>query len=85
MKKKKFLSKKEEEIKDSMKIVIEFDGIEEQEEYRTALDGWKYKAVLYDIKQMIRSKDKYTDEESISLDELRQYLVDKLSEYEVSI
>jgi hypothetical protein len=68
-----------------MKVTLEFDGIEEQEEYRTALDGWKYRAVLYDIKEMIRSKDKYTDEESISLDELRQYLVDKLSEYSIEI
>jgi hypothetical protein len=68
-----------------MKVIIEFDGSEEQEEYRTALDGWKYRAILHDIKEMIRSKDKYLDEESISLDELRQYLVDKLSEYEVSI
>jgi hypothetical protein len=34
---------------------------------------------------MIRSKEKYTEEETISLDELRQYLFDKLSEYEVSI
>ena len=34
---------------------------------------------------MIRSKDKYTDEESISLDELRLYIADKANEYEVSI
>jgi hypothetical protein len=68
-----------------MKVILEFDGVEEQEQYRTALDGWKYQAILNDIRQMIRSKEKYTDEESISLDELRQYLVDKLSEYSVEI
>jgi hypothetical protein len=68
-----------------MKVTLEFDGIEEQEEYRTALDGWKYRAVLCDIKEMIRSKDKYTDEESISLDELRLFISDKANEYEVSI
>jgi hypothetical protein len=68
-----------------MKVILEFDGIEEQEEYRTALDGWKYRAVLIDLKEMIRSKDKYTDEESISLDELRLYIADKANEYEVSI
>jgi hypothetical protein len=68
-----------------MKVTLEFDGSEEQEEYRTALDGWKYKAILIDIKQMIRSKDKYTDEESISLDELRLYIADKANEYEVSL
>jgi hypothetical protein len=68
-----------------MKIILEFDGSEEQEEYRTALDGWKYRAILNDIREMIRSKEKYLDEETITVDELRQYLVDKLSEYEVHL
>jgi len=68
-----------------MKVILEFDGLEEQEEYQNALNGWKYRAIVNDIRQMVRSKEKYTEEETISLDELRQYLVDKLSEYEVSI
>jgi hypothetical protein len=68
-----------------MKVILEFDGIEEQEQYNNALNGWRYRAILYDITQMIRSKDKYTDEESISLDELRLYIADKTNEYEVSI
>jgi hypothetical protein len=68
-----------------VKVILEFDGSEEQEEYQNALNGWKYRAIVNDIRQMIRSKEKYTEEETISLDELRQYLVDKLSEYEVSI
>jgi hypothetical protein len=68
-----------------MKVILEFDGSEEQEEYRTALDGWKYRLILNDIREMIRSKEKYLDEETITLDELRQYLVDKLSEYEVHL
>lgn len=68
-----------------MKVILEFDGIEEQEEYQNALNGWKYRAVVNDIREMIRSKEKYTEEETISLDELRQYLFDKLSAYEVSI
>jgi hypothetical protein len=68
-----------------MKVILEFNGIEEQEEYQNALNGSRYRAILYDITQMIRSKDKYTDEESISLDELRLYIADKSNEYEVSI
>ena len=68
-----------------MKVTLEFDGNEEQEEYQNALNGWKYRAVVNDIREMIRSKEKYTEEETISLDELRQYLFDKLSKYEVSI
>jgi len=68
-----------------MKITLEFDGSEEQEEYQNALNGWKYRAIINDIRQMIRSKEKYLDEETISLEELRQFLVDKLNEYEVNI
>ena len=68
-----------------MKITLEFDGSEEQEEYRTALDGWKYRSILNDIREMIRSKEKYLDEETISLDELRLFIADKANEYEVSI
>lgn len=68
-----------------MKVTLEFDGNEEQEEYQNALNGWKYRAIVNDIREMIRSKEKYTEEETISLDELRQYLFDKLSKYEVSI
>jgi hypothetical protein len=68
-----------------MKVILEFDGLEEQEEYQNALNGWKYRAIVNDIRQMIRSKEKYTEEGTISLVELRQYLVDKLDEYEVSI
>jgi hypothetical protein len=68
-----------------MKVILEFNGIEEQEEYQNALNGWRYRAILHDIKQMIRSKDKYTDEESISLDELRLYIADKSNEYEVTL
>ena len=68
-----------------MKVILEFNGVEEQEDYHNALNGWRYRAILHDIKEMIRSKDKYTDEESISLDELRLYIADKSNEYEVSI
>ena len=68
-----------------MKVILEFDGVEEQEQYNNALNGWRYRAIIYDITQMIRSKDKYTDEESISLDELKLYIDDKLNEYEISI
>jgi len=68
-----------------MKVTLEFDGVEEREEYETAINGWKYKSILNDIRKMVRSKEKYLDEDNIALDELKQFIVDKLSEYEVSI
>jgi hypothetical protein len=68
-----------------MKVILEFDGIEEQEAYNNALNGTKYRSLLYDITRMIRSKEKYLDEDTITLDELRQFIFDKANEYEVSI
>lgn len=42
-----------------MKITIEFDGIEEQDDVRTALDGYKWKLAMWDLDQLLRSTTKY--------------------------
>jgi hypothetical protein len=42
-----------------MKITIEFDGIEEQQEARDALDGYKWKLAVWDIDQLLRLTTKY--------------------------
>ena len=42
-----------------MKITIEFDGVEEQDDARTALDGWKWKTAMWDLDQLLRSTTKY--------------------------
>ena len=42
-----------------MKITIEFDGIEEQEDVRTALDGYKWKLAMWDLDQLLRSTTKH--------------------------
>ena len=42
-----------------MKVTIEFDGIEEQEDARTALDGYKWKLAMWDLDQLLRSTTKY--------------------------
>jgi len=42
-----------------MKIIIEFDGIEEQDDARTLLDGWKWKSAMWDLDQLLRSTTKY--------------------------
>ena len=43
------------------KIILEFDSFEEQEEARMALDGAKYKLVIWDFDQHLRSEMKYND------------------------
>lgn len=45
--------------KDMSKVTIEFDRIEEAEELRTALDGHKYKNLIWELDQKLRSVHKY--------------------------
>jgi len=42
-----------------MKVTIEFDGFEEQEEIQTAIDGGKWKALVWEIDQELRKVVKY--------------------------
>ena len=41
------------------KIILEFDGIEEADDARTALDGIKWKIAMWDLDQWLRSQTKY--------------------------
>ena len=41
------------------KIIIEFDAAEEAQEARTALDGNKWKALVWDLDQKLRNTTKY--------------------------
>jgi len=41
------------------KIILEFDGVEEQDDARTALDGYKWKLAMQDLDQLLRSTTKY--------------------------
>ena len=41
------------------KIILEFDGVEEQDDARTALDGYKWKLAMWDLDQLLRSTTKY--------------------------
>jgi len=41
------------------KIILEFDSVEEQSDARTALDGWKWKMLVWDLDQKLRSTHKY--------------------------
>ena len=41
------------------KIILEFDGIEEQDDAITAIDGVKWKLAMWDLDQWLRSQIKY--------------------------
>lgn len=41
------------------KVILEFDAVEEQDEVRSALDGYKWKMAMWDLDQELRSTTKY--------------------------
>ena len=41
------------------KITLEFDAVEDQDDIRSALDGYKWKLAVWDIDQKLRSTTKY--------------------------
>ena len=41
------------------KVILEFDGLEEQDDARTALDGYKWRLAMWDLDQLLRSTTKY--------------------------
>ena len=78
------------------KIIIEFDGVEEQDDARTALDGYKWKLAMWDLDQLLRSTTKYDvsllkDNEQASeaecevAEKLREKIRDILGEYNLGL
>lgn len=41
------------------KVILEFDGHEEQDEIHSALNGYKYKMAFWDLDQKLRETTKY--------------------------
>jgi hypothetical protein len=41
------------------KVILEFDALEEAQDARTALDGWKWKMAMWDLDQLLRSTTKH--------------------------
>jgi hypothetical protein len=70
------------------KVTIEFDTIEEEEELRNALNGYKWKAAMWELDQKLRNTTKYgtsilDDKESASKEE--QDIVEKIRDLIVEI
>jgi hypothetical protein len=41
------------------KIILEFDSVEEASEAQDAINGWKWRLVVYDLDQKLRETTKY--------------------------
>jgi len=78
------------------KIILEFDGYEEQDDARTALDGYKWKLAMWDLDQELRSIVKYqnsiinhnqtaSSEEMDTADKIREEIRRLLENYNLSL
>lgn len=78
------------------KVILEFDGVEEQEEIRTALDGYKYKFSIAELDQKLRSclkngisiletSQDISDEEYKILEKVREELREILNDNNLSL
>jgi hypothetical protein len=76
-------------------IILKFDSLEESEEARTALDGWKWKMAIYDLDQILRgtvrhnmsiieSNRQASDEEIDLADKIREEIREILNKYNLS-
>jgi hypothetical protein len=78
------------------KIILEFDSLEEGDDARTSLDGYKWKLAMWDLDQKLRSITKYgasiithdnqaTDVEMEVAEKLREELRSILHGYNINL
>lgn len=67
------------------KVTLEYDFNEEREEMESAINGWKWKMVVWDLDQHMRSIYKYEDNHNeevyAMIDKLRNELREMLSDH----
>ena len=78
------------------KIILEFDSVEEGDDARTALDGYKWKLAMWDLDQKLRGVVKYnaslithnesaTNTEIEVADKLREEIREILNGYNINL
>jgi len=72
-----------------MKATLEFNLPEEAQEFRTAINGWKFKSVLNEINEDLRSKIKWQDDmpDAVrqALQAVRDDMHQRLSEHNINL
>jgi len=77
-------------------IILKFDSVEEAQDARTALDGWKWKIAMWDLDQKLRSTTKHaaslsnpgqeaTSEEIDFAEKIREELRDILNTHNLNL
>jgi hypothetical protein len=78
------------------KVTIEFDTVEEAQEIRDALDGYKWKLAVWDLDQKLRDTTKYgvsligtkpdaSEEEQDVAEKVRDLIRECLSDYNLKM
>jgi len=79
-----------------MKVTIEYDGNEEQEDLHLALDGYKWKSAMWELDQELRKTTKYqsslvspggfaSEQEILVAEAAREWIRDILNEYNLNL
>jgi hypothetical protein len=72
-----------------VKAVLKFNLPEERSEHRLALDGWKWRSVVSDIADKLRSALKYddalTEEANAYLDKFREELFQLIADHNLNL
>ena len=78
-----------------MKVILEFDGNEEQEDLHLALDGYKWKSAMWELDQELRKTIKYgesflsnenvSEQEILIAEGIRKYLREIVSNYNLKL
>ena len=71
------------------KIILEFDSVEEKDDARDALDGYKWKLSMWDLDQHLRSELKYNEkisgETDAAYEAVREKIREILSSYNINL
>lgn len=62
------------------KIILEFDSVEEAQDARDAIDGWKWKDSMWELDQWLRGELKYNDNLSQETYDIYDKLREKIRE-----
>lgn len=72
-----------------MKVTLEFDGEEEKTDIDNALNGWKWKMIVWNIDQELRRYMKYDntiDQKTYDvIEKIRGFLRESINDYGVSL
>jgi hypothetical protein len=60
------------------KVILEFDSIEEKDDARMALDGYKWKNAMWELDQLLRGATKYGSFENREATETERDMADKI-------